>query len=151
MTCADGPLPVGDIIFLGGLAILGITYLVKDSNVNLHPPMRVDINIETNPIQNSNLGLETIPISPPSTLIETIPIESIPINVETYPVNIISRPNIISKGKENQRLTKYRGFTNEQIIELYKDPNISKKEKKDLVKEQKARKIRDVNKRKELY
>jgi len=156
LTLLDGPLPIGDIIYGAGIVVMGIATValaseLADDGINTHPIENEDIGIESLPEQNQSVEIESVPATPPLDPVKIISVEHRISSIETFPTNNIGQYTVVFKGKENKKLTKYRNLSDKEIIEIYKNPKTSKKEKLDLQMEQKARGLRNVNKRKELY
>ena len=61
---------------------------------------------------------------------------------------IRDRVYLAKGGKQNYKSSEFQGKSNEEIEQLYKNPNISKKAKQKLKKEQKARKVRQSSQKK---
>ena len=147
----DGILPIGDMLYVG-IAVLTMSALVViGNNIKIHPIEHNGAKVETLPVQSPSYEMEKIPVISHSYKLESFPVDNNTKSIETFPVSNIDKSPITLKGKENKRLTKFRGLSDSQIIEIYKDPKTSKKEKRELQQEQKARGLRNVNKRKELY
>ena len=134
LVLADGSFPIGDILAL---------ILIKYSIDSCLEEREGHIQIESIPTESPEISVESMPTESPAISVESMPTESPSIPIEYIPTNIpqvyVEGLSIIVKqgtvfykgGKRNVKHTKYRTLSNEQVIELYKNP-LSKKEKKDL-------------------
>lgn len=135
LTLIDGPLPFGDYIYGAGIAAFGsaeigaIYYMITANNTGTYSALD-----------------EAYAISPAeSYILPTDPMESY-VEITTATVNSSK-----ARGKEHIRDSGLVGLSDAEVSAKARDKSLSPKERKRYQQEEKARGLRNVQKRRELY